>query len=110
MIDWIIASVSGLALGWMLYFCVRLRAALVPIAVAKVGIRGSYWVWFATVVIMIAIGNLSLIGLRNCLSILEPGRSSLAFEIWFAIVGFVLGLYLVTRRAWRRDCSFVSCR
>lgn len=108
MLEWIIATVIGLALGWLFYLCVRLRSPLAQFATGKFGRRGPHWIWVAMIVIMILTGNVFLIGLRYLLWLLESGRDTLAFEIWFAIVGFVLGLYLVTRRAWRQDCSFIS--
>ncbi len=108
MIEWVISAVAGIALGWLLYLCVRLRVKLLSASHGRSASR-PLQIWATTIVLMIVIGNVSLYALRSGLLLMQPGRITLPYEIGFAIVGFAVGLALVTRKAWMAQCSVFSC-
>lgn len=104
MFNWIAVLAFGLLLGCLLYLCVRIRGAVIPTISARIGPKASGWIWIVTIVVMILISNLSLIGLRMGLLWIEPDRSTLIYEIFFALISFVLALYLVRYGACRQNC------
>lgn len=104
MVDWVISALAGTVLGWLLYLCVRLRVIMLSASSCRTRSR-ALQIWAATIALMILIGNVSLHALRSGLLWMQPERSTLLYEIGFVIVGFAVGLALVTRKAWLQQCS-----
>lgn len=104
MAEWLVSVVAGIVFGWLLYLCVRLRIRILSASSRRTRSR-VFRVWAATIALMIVIGNVCLYALRSGLLLMQPGRSTLLYEIGFAIVGFAVGLALVTRKAWMAQCS-----
>lgn len=108
MVDWAISALAGIIFGWLLYLCVRLRGSMLSASTGRARSR-PLRIWATTIALMIVIGNICLYALRSGLLLMQPGRDTLLHEIGFAIVGFAVGLVLVTRKARSPQGSAFSC-
>ena len=98
---WIIATVTGIGLGLLLYFCVRLRMHFGPLLRERYGNWARWLCWFATLVVMIGLANAALLMQRLSLGADPPADNRLAFEIWFAVLALIVAMTLIFRRIYR---------
>ena len=67
LIDWIITTISGVALGLTLYGCVLMRIRWAPEIRVRYGERHRQLYWLLNFILMIVIANLGLYTLRRLL-------------------------------------------
>lgn len=103
---WIAATLIGASLGLALFGCVRARMHFGPRLRARFGDRIRSVYWLVTILIMVALGNGALLGLRTVLADdIIPGYR-LLIELWFAVLALGIALALVFRRMrGRRECD-----
>ena len=97
LIDWIIATVSGVVLGLALYGCVLMRIRWAPEIRTRYGERHRQLYWILNFLLMIVLANLGLYGLRRLLAG-GPLEGALAPEVVFAVIALLLPLALLYLR------------
>ena len=103
MTDWLPATCAGVALGVLLFVCVRLRMAFAPMARERYGQGARLAVWILSIALMIALANGTLIGLRTYLLDTAHVNATLKYEIWFCALALAVGVFLVSGRVLRRN-------
>ena len=98
---WIIATVTGIGLGLLLYFCVRLRMYFGPLLRERYGNWARWLCWLTSLVVMVALANAALLFQRYSLGAYLTAESALAIEIWFAVLALVVAMTLIFRRVGR---------
>lgn len=91
----------GGVLGLLLFGCVRLRMHLGPRLKARYGNRARRAYWLLTIVMMVALANVALFGLRAYMTTSPPNGSQLAMEIWFALLALGVAMGLIFRRLYK---------
>jgi len=99
--SWLVATVAGCCLGAAFFLCVRLRMRLAPLARERFGNWARGAVWLLTILLMIALANGMLLGLRGYWAGSAPANPAL-LEIWSGLLALGIGLSLVFRRIHRR--------
>jgi hypothetical protein len=99
---WLIATATGICLGLLLYFCVRLRMHLGPIIKQRFGALARQIYWITTIFVMILLANLALRFLRIYLSNFDPVNHVLLLEGWFAILALIVAMGLIVRRLYQQ--------
>ena len=102
MTPWFVDMALGIILGLLLYACVRLRMYAGPRLKEAYGQWPRRIAWAMILLLMIGIGNLVLYAERVYLRNAGVGEDTLLHEVLFAIIGLVLGLWLVMARIYRR--------
>ena len=95
--DWIITTISGVALGLTLSGCVLMRIRWAPEIRVRYGERHRQLYWLLNFILMIVIANLGLYALRRLLAG-GPLEGALAPEVCFAIIALMLPLGLLYLR------------
>ncbi len=95
---WIAATLAGLILGLLFYGCVRMRMHFGPLLRKQFGDRARQAYWVITFILMIALANLALYGLRAYFASLQDSGSYLLPEIWFVAIAVSLAMTLIFRR------------
>lgn len=98
MLHWISATALGIALGLVLYGCVRLRMHYAPILKKRYGNWARESCWVAAVLAMIFSANAALMVLRAFLSAERAADDMLMLEIWFAVIALAVALKLIFMR------------
>lgn len=99
---WIVDVLAGLLLAVLLYLLVRFRMLAAPKMRDRFGPWARWGIWVLVAVLMIAVANLELIGLRQVLHKWIGEESMLAHEILFALVALAAGYFLVARYVIRK--------
>lgn len=95
---WIAATLIGFCLGLALYGCVRLRIFLGPRLRDRYGNVARQAFWILTIVVMVALANAALRGLRMYLNDPAPPANNLLLEIWFSALALMVGMGLLLKR------------
>mgnify|MGYP003401641130 CR=1 FL=1 len=99
---WIVDILAGLLLAVLLYSLVRFRMLAAPVMRDRFGSWARWGIWVLVALLMIAVANLELIGLRQVLQDWFGEESLLAHEMLFALVALALGYFLVARYVIRK--------
>jgi hypothetical protein len=99
--QWIAATLFGGVLGLALFGCVRLRMHVGPRIKARYGKYARRAYWLLTIVVMIALANLALLGLRAYFAGSPPAGNQLVMEIWFAVLALTVAMGLIFRRLYK---------
>ncbi|MGI9341400.1 MAG: hypothetical protein ACR2QV_01025 [Gammaproteobacteria bacterium] len=99
--QWIAATLLGGVLGLALFGCVRLRMHLGPRIKARYGNQARHAYWLLTIVVMVALANLALLGLRAYFAAVPPVGNQLVMEIWFAVLALAVAMSLIFRRLYK---------
>ena len=95
---WLVTALFGVITGFVYYWCVRFRMYFAPILGRWFGERSRQIVWILVFLLVIAVANLSLGGLRVFLHAREIHYELLPYEMLFAGLSLVTGLALVFAR------------
>ena len=93
---WIIATAAGIALGLLLYLCVRLRMWLGPIIRDRFGQWARRLYWIVTIAVMVVLANAGLLLVREWVGI--DAANLLLLEIWFALLALGTAMSMIYRR------------
>ena len=98
----IASSMAGILLGLGFYACVRMRMYAGPKLRERYGNWARQLYWLLTILLMVAIANVALIGLRGYLYNQTSASSTLLSEIWFVLVAVALAFLFIYRRVNRK--------
>jgi hypothetical protein len=95
---WFTATIIGIGLGLALYTCVRMRMHFGPIIRNRYGNLARRAYWLLTILVMVALANAGLLGLRRLLANPPLPADKLMLEIWFTLLATAVALTLIYRR------------